>query len=351
MDAQQIKYGYVDPILIIHKLFLYFEHNAGNIEALLGVSLTLRRGEILALIGESGCGKSVLLKAIPGLNSKRARLKDGRVLFYPRSQSKGIELSALTSKQLRRVRGSLIGTVFQDSAASLNPAVATGRQLEAQIMRQAGLSQAQARSRLVELLSSLDLKDPQRISALPPQLLSGGERQRCCLALALAGSIELLLADEITTALDPTVQLTLLRLLLKLKERFSLSVLLITHNLGVAAAVADRIGIMYAGRIVEIGTAAEICENPQHPYTRTLFAALPERAKRGEELPTITGSAPVLINPPSGDLFARRDPCPLRIDFIKAPPFFALSPTHMVATWRLHPAVCGQNYPVLEELS
>lgn len=354
-----------EPVLRWQNLQLDFACADGRvIQAVRGLTLTVRRGEILAIVGESGCGKSALLKSVLSLNSGQARIREGSILFYPAGQATALlapeqvpaaapaalNLLALSERELQALRGRSIGTVFQDSASALHPAVPAGRQIAAQARRCLHLSRRQALLRMQELCTALALPDPDLLCRQVPQFLSGGQKQRCALALALAGRPELLLADEITSALDPTVQLQLLRLLLQLKQHSALTVLLVTHDLGVAAAVADRIAVMYAGRLTEIGTAQEICSDPRHPYTRALLAASPERAVRGRPLHTIAGQPPLLIDPPPGDLFARRDPDALALDLVRTPPFFAVSPTHAAATWQLHPALCHENYPVTEEL-
>ena len=305
------------------------------------VSLTVRRHEVFALCGESGCGKSVLLRSVLRLLPAHASVQ-GSITF------KGRELTTLGERQLRQVRGRQIAAVFQDPFNALNPTKSVGAQIAAQAAHCLGLSRAQAKARALELLDLMRLTHAKaRFNQLPLQL-SGGERQRCALALALAGKPELLLADEITTALDVTVQAHLLTLLQQLCHELDLTVILVSHNLALPARIADRIGVMYAGRLIEVGTAQELYENPLHPYTRALYQALPERVQRGRDLFTLPGMMPPADFP--GDPFALRDPEALRIDFAKRPPYFAVSAEHAAASWKLSPEICGSKYPIREKL-
>ena len=342
------------PRLRFCNLCLDFVHEHYTIAALRGINLTLHAGEILALVGESGCGKSVLLKSVLGLNASRAKLKAGAIYFYPATfdgkLSPALDLTHLPEGKLRKLRGQLIAAMFQDSEQALHPTIAVGQQIVRQLKRLQGLSELQAQKRMLELLTTLHLPQATALAQRVPAQLSGGQRQRCALALALAGQVQVLLADEITSALDLTARRTLLRLLLQLKQAQDLSVLFVTHDLAAAAAVADRIGVMYAGRLVEIGSATEICFDPRHPYTKALLAAQPASFEPGKPLPTVPGQAPRLLNPPPGDLFARRDAQALGLDYVRTPPFFALSATHAAATWQLHPKVCGINYQLCPEM-
>lgn len=305
------------------------------------LSLTIRRGEIFALCGESGCGKSVLLRSVLRLLPQHASMQ-GSISF------KRHELTALSEKALRKVRGRQIAAVFQDPFNALSPTKSVGAQIAAQAAYCLGLPRTEAKARALELMDLMELDHAAaRFNQLPLEL-SGGQRQRCALALALAGKPELLLADEITTALDVTVQAHLLKLLRELCSELNLTVVLVSHNLALPARIADRIGVMYAGRLIEVGTAEEIYEHPLHPYTQTLYQALPERAEHGRDLFTLPGRMPPADFP--GDPFALRDPEALRIDFVKRPPFFAVTEEHAAASWKLSPEVSGLHYPVKEEL-
>ena len=337
-------------LLQISNLQVSFIHPEHTVQALRGVSLTVRRGEIVALTGESGCGKSVLLKSILRLNSRHAAVTGGQIIYQPRPGS-ALKLSQLPERDLLPVRRQEIGAVFQDSMSSLNPAVQVGRQIVQRARQALKLTTRQAYARMLQLLAALDISAPQVRARQYPQFLSGGQRQRCALALGLAAKPKLLLADEITTALDPPVQAQILRLLLKLRSEQGLSILMVTHDLSAAAAVADRIAVMYAGRIVEIGTAEEVLRRPLHPYTQALLSALPTGAVRGQPLFTLPGEPPLLIDPPAYDLFALRNASPLKADFIAQPPFFALSATHAAASWTLHPKLSGRSYPCSYDLN
>lgn len=300
--------------------------------AICDFSLQIRRGEIFALAGESGCGKSVLLRSVLRLLPDHART-EGSIFF------EGRDLNQLPERELRALRGSAVGYVFQDPFNALNPVKSAGAQIAAQAARVLGLSADAARRRALELLDLLEFpRARERYSQLPHEL-SGGMRQRCAIALALAGRPRLLLADEITTALDVTVQAGLLQLLRRLNRELNLTVLLVSHDPSLPAQAADRIGIMYAGRLLEIGTMQEVFTNPLHPYTRALYQALPERAQRGRELFTLPGGVPAPAC--AGDPFAPRCRTALKIDFLKRPPLFAVSPSHAAASWALGAALHG----------
>lgn len=300
--------------------------------AICDFSLQIRRGEIFALAGESGCGKSVLLRSVLRLLPDHART-EGSIFF------EGRDLNQLPERELRALRGSAVGYVFQDPFNALNPVKSAGAQIAAQAARVLGLSADAARRRALELLELLEFPRARERYYQLPHELSGGMRQRCAIALALAGRPRLLLADEITTALDVTVQAGLLQLLRRLNRELNLTVLLVSHDPSLPAQAADRIGIMYAGRLLEIGTMQEVFDHPLHPYTRALYQALPERAQRGRELFTLPGGVPDPVC--AGDPFAPRCRTALKIDFLKRPPLFAVSPSHAAASWALGAALHG----------
>lgn len=323
-----------DAILNLEHLTVDFNTPDGTVQAVRDVSLTLGRGETLAVVGESGCGKSVLCKAVMKLLPRNARIT-GRVV------ADGLDILPRSERDMRKLRGPLFSMLFQDPLTSLNPTMPIGRQITEAIRRHTRASRGEARARAIELLTLVGLDHPEQRMELQPHYFSGGMRQRCVLAVALALNPRILLADEPTTALDVTVQAHILDLLLNVQRQTGIGIILVTHDLGVVARVADRVAVMYAGKIVEIGTAEDIFYDPRHPYTWGLLEALPARAmerdgKRGE-LRGIPGMPPTLLDPPPGDAFAERNRHALAIDYEEMPPMFRISDTHSAATWLLDP--------------
>lgn len=315
--------------LEIRNLRVSFRTDAGRLQAVRDVSFTLRKGRTLALVGESGSGKSVTSRAIMGLLAGNAVVEGGQILLD------GVDLLQLSPAQWCAIRGRRIAMVFQDPLSCLNPVMQVGKQIT-EAMRNAGLSRRQARERAVELMGEVGIAQPERWFRAYPFQLSGGMRQRVVIAIALASDPEILICDEPTTALDVTIQAQILELINRLKSRRHLSVLFITHDLGVVAQMADDIAVMYAGKIVEYGTAEEVFYDPRHPYTWALLAAMPD-LDTTEPLEAIPGTPPDLTDPPVGDAFARRSRYALEIDYLQEPPAFAVSDTHWAATWLLHP--------------
>lgn len=315
--------------LEIRNLRVSFRTDAGRLQAVRDVSFTLRKGRTLALVGESGSGKSVTSRTIMGLLAGNAVVEGGQILLD------GVDLLQLSPAQWCAIRGWRIAMVFQDPLSCLNPVMQVGKQIT-EAMRNAGLSRRQARERAVELMGEVGIAQPERWFRAYPFQLSGGMRQRVVIAIALASDPEILICDEPTTALDVTIQAQILELINRLKSRRHLSVLFITHDLGVVAQMADDIAVMYAGKIVEYGTAEEVFYDPRHPYTWALLAAMPD-LDTTEPLEAIPGTPPDLTDPPVGDAFARRSRYALEIDYLQEPPAFAVSDTHWAATWLLHP--------------
>lgn len=315
--------------LEIRHLSLSFDTAAGEIEAIRDISLSLHHGEILALVGESGCGKSVLCRSVLKLLPRFARIKQGNIFV------KGMDITKYTEKQMQELRGTILSMVFQNPLTTLNPSMSMGAQLREAICRRQKLSRQAADTRAAELLQLVGIDHGMQRLTLLPQAFSGGQRQRCALAIALASDPEVLLADEPTTALDVTVQMQILDLLKDVRRQTGLSIVFVTHDLGVAARLADGVGIMYAGKLVEIGTADEIFYDSRHPYTWGLLSALPSAVEQGQRLKAIEGMPPDMLCPPRGDAFADRNPYALDIDYEEAPPFFEISPTHQAATWLL----------------
>lgn len=318
-------------ILDIRGLSLSFFTHDGEVEAVRDVSLSLHKGEIVALVGESGCGKSTLCRSIVKLITSYARIKKGQILIHDR------DITDLSEKEMRHIRGTEVGMVFQNPLTTLNPVMTVGSQLREALMRLPEMTKEKVEEESIRLLELVGIPDGKERLSMTPGEFSGGQRQRVTLAIALASKPELLLADEPTTALDVTVQLRLLDLFKRLAKEQGLAILLVTHDLGVAACLADRVGIMYAGRMVEIGDTDEIFYDPRHPYTWGLLGALPSAERSDRRLTAIEGMPPDMANLPKGDAFADRNAYALAIDYEKEPPMFSVSPTHMVATWLLDP--------------
>ncbi len=317
-------------ILDVQDLRVSFHTYSGKVQAVRGVSFDLQRGETLAIVGESGSGKSVTTKAIMGVLPKNAVVEAGSILY------RGQDLTKLTEAEFHKIRGKQIGLIFQDPLSALNPIMRIGNQIMESLRFQQGLSRSEARKQALKLMEAVSIPEPEvRIDQYPFQF-SGGMRQRIVIAIALAGNPEILICDEPTTALDVTVQSTILELVNKIKRERGLSVIFITHDLGVVANMADRICVMYAGKIVEYGTSEEVFYSPAHPYTWALLSSMPDLEAK-ERLFSIPGTPPNMLHPPEGDAFSPRNPYAMQIDFMQEPPFFKLSDTHYAATWLLHP--------------
>ncbi|WP_041328093.1 ABC transporter ATP-binding protein [Rubrobacter xylanophilus] len=321
-----------DVILRVRDLRVSFSTYAGRVEAVRGVSFDLRRGETLAIVGESGSGKSVtaksLMRLLPEANST---IEGGEALFD------GKDLLKLPERQMRGIRGRRISMIFQDPMTSLNPTMKVGRQIAESLKRHLGLSGRAARERAVELLRMVGIPRPEaRVDQYPHQF-SGGMRQRVVIAIALACDPDVLIADEPTTALDVTIQAQILQLLRDLQERRGLSVILITHDLGVVAEVSHRVAVMYAGKVVETGTVHEIFRDPKHPYTWGLLTSVPlPTLDRSRELVPISGSPPNLLHPPQGCPFTARCPHAMKICAMEMPEYTVFSDEHRAACWLHH---------------
>ncbi|MGX7105176.1 ABC transporter ATP-binding protein [Globicatella sanguinis] len=319
-----------EPILRVKNLQISFKTFAGEVQAIRGVSFDLHKGETLAIVGESGSGKTVTTRSIMGLLSKNAIIKSGEVIFN------GDNLLQYKERQMRDIRGTQIAMIFQDPMTSLNPTLTIGQQIMEILTKQRGMSKSEAIEETIELLTLCGIRDPEARLKQYPHQFSGGQRQRIVIAIALAGDPEILIADEPTTALDVTIQAQIIELLEEIQRQKDMSIIFITHDLGVVANVADRVAVMYAGKIVEIGGVDDIYYHPQHPYTWGLLSAMPTPDQKGE-LYAIPGTPPDLLNPPKGDAFALRNEYALAIDFEEEPPMFQVCDTHYAATWLLHP--------------
>jgi len=293
-----------ESILRLHGLRTTFSTPAGEFPAVDGVDLELKRGETLCLVGESGCGKSVTaLSILRLLPEPPARIGAGEVIF------EGRDLLKLSGEEIRKIRGNRIAMIFQEPMTSLNPVFTVGNQIDEAIKVHTDLSRRERRQRVLELLGLVGIPSPkERIRDYPHQL-SGGMRQRVMIAMALACDPAVLIADEPTTALDVTIQAQILELIQDLKERFRMAVLLITHDLGVVAESAQRVAVLYAGRVVETGPVGDIFRAPRHPYTQGLLLAMPgAAAARRERLNVIPGMVPDLVQRPTGCSFRERCP-------------------------------------------
>ena len=321
--------------LTIRDLTISFRTGAGAVRAVRGVDLDLYRGETLAIVGESGSGKSVTVKAVMGISSSNQTVESGSILYYSGGEER--DLLKLSRREMRRqINGTHISMVFQDPMTSLDPTMTIGTQLMEGMRHHLRYTKAQARARAVELLELVGITDaPKRMKNYPHQL-SGGMRQRVVIAIALSCGPDILICDEPTTALDVTIQAKILELIKAIQREMGISVIYITHDLGVVAKVADYVAVMYAGRIVEKGTAEDIFYDPRHPYTWALLSSMPDLSARGDEpLYTIPGSPPNMVDLPEGDPFAPRNRFALEADFKAEPPEYQIGPAHYAATWLL----------------
>ena len=330
-----------ETILSIENLRIHFETFAGEVQAIRGVNLKLEKGETLALVGESGSGKSVTAKSVMKLLSNNAVVKEGSITF------KGENILEKSERDMQSIRGKEIAMVFQDPMTSLDPTMKIGKQITEVIIKHEKASKEEANKRAEELLELVGIPNAKERMKQYPHQFSGGQRQRIVIAIALACNPDVLIADEPTTALDVTIQAQILELLKELQQQFQMAIIFITHDLGVVANVADRVAVMYAGKVVEVGTADEVFYNPQHPYTWGLLRSMPT-LHTGDTLYAIPGSPPDLLDPPVGDAFALRSDVALEIDRVKEPPMFEVSPTHFAATWLLDPR--APKVPVPEEI-
>ncbi|MBR0139384.1 MAG: ABC transporter ATP-binding protein [Firmicutes bacterium] len=320
----------MEPILQVKDLTVSFNAFAGTVKAVRGVSFDLNPHETLAIVGESGSGKSVTIKAILGILPKNGRIESGEIIYH------GEDLAKYTEEDFYKIRGKKISLVFQDPLSALNPIMKIGKQITEALILSKAIDRSKAKERAIELMEAVGIPEPELRYEQYPFQFSGGMRQRIVIAIALASNPELLICDEPTTALDVTIQAKILDLINDIKRREDLSIIFITHDMGVVANMADRICVMYAGKIVEFGTAKEIFYEPAHPYTWALLSAMPDLDTK-EKLFAIPGAPPNMLMPPKGDAFAARNKYALAIDFEEEPPYFKLSDTHYAATWLLHP--------------
>ena len=317
-----------EPILKVRDLNIKFSLRGRVLHAIRGVTMDVYRGESLAIVGESGSGKSVLTKAFMGLLDQNGWVDSGNIIFEEKDLAK-----FTAEKQWLAIRGRRIAMVLQDPMTSLNPLKNIGKQIGEALALHQNLHGEAAAQKIREILLDVGIEQPERRMKQYPHQFSGGMRQRVVIAIAIACNPDILICDEPTTALDVTIQAQILQLIRNLIAKYSLTAIYITHDLGVVANIADRIAVMYAGDIVEIGTCEEIFYTPRHPYTWALLSSLPQLGRKGEELYAIRGTPPNLFNEVQGDAFAPRNPNALNIDFKERPPYFEVSPTHRVRSW------------------
>ncbi len=323
--------GEMEKVLEVKNLHISFDTFAGKVHAIRGVNFDLHKGETLAIVGESGSGKSVTTRSIMRLLSNNANIDSGQILF------KGNDLVKRSERDMQKIRGKDIAMIFQDPMTSLDPTMNIGNQVAESLRKHKKISKKDALASALELLRLVGIPNAEKRLKNYPHQFSGGQRQRIVIAIALICYPEVLIADEPTTALDVTIQAQIIDLMKEIQQKISTSIIFITHDLGVVANVADRVAVMYGGRIVEIGTADEIFYNPQHPYTWGLLSSMPTLDTKGEELYAIPGSPPDLLAPPTGDAFYPRNEFAMKIDAREVPPYFKLSDTHQAATWLLAP--------------
>ena len=335
-------------VLKIRGLNVSFKTSAGVVNAVRGVDLDLFEGETLAIVGESGSGKSVTVKTVMGIRASNETVNAGSVEFTYRNGEKEVteDLVKLSAKEMRqRIKGKRIAMVFQDPMTSLDPTMQIGKQIMEGMLWHFKMPKDQAYKKAVELLEEVGITDAEKRMKNYPHQLSGGMRQRVVIAIALACDPDLLICDEPTTALDVTIQAKILELIRSIQKERGISVIYITHDLGVVAKVADYVDVMYAGKIVETGTIDEIFYEPRHPYTWGLLSAMPDLDTADDRLYTIPGSPPNLLHEKQGDAFAPRNHYALNIDDEVDPPMFKISDTHYAATWLLDPRAPKVDMP------
>ena len=319
------------PIISAKDVEITFSLRGKKLNAIRKCSLDLYDGETLAIVGESGSGKSVFTKTFVGMLDVNGKITGGSIMY------EGRDMTKFTEKDWLGVRGKKIAMVMQDPMTSLNPLKKIGKQIQESIEHHQGLHGEAAKKAAIEMLAKVGIPDPERRYEQYPHEFSGGMRQRVVIAIAAACRPQILICDEPTTALDVTIQAQILQLIRDLQKELGMSVIYITHDLGVVAKVADYVDVMYAGKIVETGTIDEIFYDPRHPYTWGLLSAMPDLDTADERLYTIPGSPPNLLHEKAGDAFAPRNKYALEIDDEIDPPMFKISDTHFAATWLLDP--------------
>ncbi|GAA0355006.1 ABC transporter ATP-binding protein [Bacillus horti] len=331
----------MNKILDVQNLHVSFTTYGGEVQAVRGVSLELHEGETLAIVGESGCGKSVTAQTIMRLITEPAgRIKSGMITYRNK------DLTALSEKQMRRVRGAEIAMIFQDPMTSLNPTITIGKQISESMIKHQKISSTDANKLSIELLKLVGIANPKERLKQYPHQFSGGMRQRIMIAMALACNPSILIADEPTTALDVTIQAQIIELFKEIQIKTGIAIILITHDLGVVASIANRVNVMYAGKVMEAGLVQDIFGHPQHPYTRGLLASVPKLDEdKSRPLVPIPGSPPDLFAPPQGCPFAQRCEYALEVCVHAEPPLTTVHEHHHVACWLQDDRAKGTEFP------
>ena len=328
-----------ETLLAIKNLTTSFRIDGSYYPAVDNLDLTVNKNEVFAIVGESGCGKSALAMSIINLHNPNYTKLSGEINF------KGQNILALSESQMNKVRGADISMIFQDPLSALNPLIKIGAQIEESLTYHTKMNATEKKARALELLHQVGLKDPERSYDAFPHQLSGGMRQRVVIAIALSCKPDLIIADEPTTALDVTIQSQILDLLRDLQAETQSSIIMITHDLGVVAEIADRVAVMYAGQVVEVAPVLELFENPQHPYTRSLLASIPHADQEAKRLNAIKGIVPTLkYIPRTGCRFAPRTPWMPESAHQAEPTYHSISPTHQVL------CTCHQSFKFEGEL-
>lgn len=322
----------MNRVLDIKDLYVSFDTYAGEVQAVRGVSYHVNEGEVLAVVGESGCGKSVTAQTIMKLNPMPpARIKSGELILS------GIDIIHTPEEDMQKIRGKEVSMIFQDPMTCMNPTMKVGKQIVEAIVHHQKLSKEEANAKAIEMLKLVQIPNAEERANQYPHQFSGGMRQRAMIAMALSCNPKLLIADEPTTALDVTIQAQIIDLLDDIRKKTGTAIVLITHDLGVVASLADRIAVMYAGKVVETGAAKDIFYNPSHPYTVALLNSLPKHdTNKSDKLSSIPGTPPDLLDPPKGCAFASRCEKCMKICQNKQPPIFKLNDGHEASCWLLH---------------
>ena len=322
-----------ERILDMENLHVSFDTYAGEVKAVRGVTLHVDEGEVLAIVGESGCGKSVTAQTIMKLNPMPpARIVEGKINLA------GHDIVKASEKDMQKIRGQEVAMIFQDPMTCMNPTTQVGKQIVESIKLHRHLSRQEAKEEAIKCLKQVNIPNPEERAKQYPHEFSGGMRQRAMIAMALSCNPKVLIADEPTTALDVTIQAQIMDLLAEIKEETNTAIILITHDLGVVAGMADRVAVMYAGKIVETGAVEDIFYRNAHPYTQALLKSLPTvDSDRTERLVSIAGTPPDLLNPPKGCAFAARCKHCMKICQEEQPPEFTVGEGHVASCWLLHP--------------
>ena len=341
-----------ERVLTIRDLNISFKTNYGTVKAIRGVRLDLFQGETIAIVGESGSGKSVTVKTLMGILDSNGVIDSGSIIYTAKEKDGSVveyDLVKMSQKDIRyKLCGKHIAMVFQDPMTSLDPTMTIGKQIMEPILEHESVSKKEAAERALQLIDEVGITDPEKTFKQYPHELSGGMRQRVVIAIALACDPDILICDEPTTALDVTIQAKILEKIKEIQMKKNISVIYITHDLGVVAKVADYVAVMYAGRIIEKGNINEVFYDPRHPYTWGPLSSMPDIDTNSKRLFAIPGSPPNLMEEVKGDAFAPRNPYALNIDYREEPPMYDVGGQHRVASWLCDPKAPKVDMP--EEL-